>query len=405
MAALTVTSIRLCTLALGVALALAAPALAADVTVQLDAGAGFSVKNSTGAIQRLRIDEATGNLSRNGTLFVHTTGTNNTFVGVNAGNTSTTGAGRNSAFGKGALRYNTTGYSNSAFGKSALLSNTTGSRNSAFGADALRTNITGTYNSAFGDYALHYNTTGHRNSAFGERTLLFNTGGYRNTAFGEGTLHFNTTGGRNSAFGTDALHDLNTGIRNVAVGWYAGVDLTTGSDNIYLANRDVAAESGQIKIGIVGTHVKAFMAGVFTNAVGGMDNVCVLSTGELGLCSSSGRFKEAVEDMGDASERLMALRPVSFRYRKDSGGDGHTQRYGLIAEEVAQVAPELAVTDARGQPYSVRYNELTPMLLNETQKQQRTIERQEQVIAELSSRLALLEGKVGPAAESKEAIR
>ena len=160
MAALTLHSIRLCALALGVALALAAPAHAGDVSVKLDAGTGFSIKNSTGAIERLRVDEATGNVSRNGALFVHTTGTNNTFVGAGAGNPATSGAGFNSAFGQGALAANTTGVRNDAFGQAALSANTPGSRNSAFGTEALRSNTAGSYNTAVGAYSLRENTTG-----------------------------------------------------------------------------------------------------------------------------------------------------------------------------------------------------------------------------------------------------
>jgi hypothetical protein len=166
----------------------------------------------------------------------------------------------------------------------------------------------------------------------------------------------------------------------------------------------MAAESGQIRIGTDGTHTQAWMAGIYPNALGSSDTVCVTPVGRLGLCSaSSGRLKESVKDMGEASELLAKLRPVTFRYKKEIADAVDTRQYGLIAEEVAEVAPELVVTDAKGQPYAVRYNLLTPMLLNEVQKQQRKIEGQQQVIAELSSRLALLEGKAGAAAASKEA--
>ena len=135
-------------------------ALAADVEVQLPAGDGFVVKDNTGAIERLRIDEVTGNISRNGALFVHTTGTKNIFVGESAGNTGTSGTGYNSAFGEDALRYNTTGHSNSAFGPRALFTNTTGYENSAFGRFAMNNNTEGKQNTAFGERALAVNTTG-----------------------------------------------------------------------------------------------------------------------------------------------------------------------------------------------------------------------------------------------------
>jgi len=351
MAALTPTSIRLCSLALGVALALASPALAADVSVQLDAGAGFSVKNSTGAIQRLRVDEATGNLSRNGALFVHTTGTHNTFVGVNAGNTSTTGYGRNSAFGSYALRYNTTGRNNAAVGD-----------------DALRFNTTGYGNSAFGVAALLFNTTGKYNSAVGYRALLFNT----------------------------------TGNGNIAVGNRAGWNQTTGSDNIYLADPGVPGESGQIKIGIVGMHTQAKIAGIRGVTTGVADAIPVLvdSAGQLGTVSSSRSVKQEIRDMGDATDRLLALRPVVFRYKQAQtlpSGELPPE-YGLIAEEVAEVFPDPVVYDEAGLPFTVKYHVMAPMLLNEMQKQ-------EQVISDLSSRLALFEGEAGAAATSEGDIR
>ena len=158
-------------------------AVAGDVTVELDAGAGFSVKNSGGSVERLRVDEATGNISRNGFLFVHTTGTNNTFVGAGAGNASTTGSS-DSAFGTNALQSNTSANGNSAFGSEALSVNTTGRSNSAFGEYSLVKNTTGRSNSAFGATALYDNTTGRENSAFGESALNNNTTGYRNVAIG-----------------------------------------------------------------------------------------------------------------------------------------------------------------------------------------------------------------------------
>jgi hypothetical protein len=448
MAAFTWSSVQLLVLVPGVAIGLASSAIAGDVSVRLDAGTGFSVKNSTGAVERLRVDEATGNVSRNGALFVHTTGVNNLFVGPNAGNTATTGFGKNSAFGGEALLSNTTGSENSAFGNGALRANTTGAVNSAVGYAALRANTTGNRNSALGDSALRANTTGHRNVAVGYAALAWNVQGYENTAVGTSALDMNTGGMRNtavgkdalfhnsygvsnSAFGHSALFDNNNGVSNsalgnnalrsntsgsantaigsgalagvttgqynVAVGANAGNLQTYGSNNIYLANPGVAGESGTIRIGIPGvlTHTRAFIAGIHNHTVTSGSTVLVNANGELGTVVSAGRFKEAVEEMGEASERLMALRPVRFRYRKDAGGDGYTEEYGLIAEEVSAVAPELVIYDEAGQPFTVKYHVMAPMLLNEAQKQRRSIEEQKRVIAELSSRLALLESEVG----------
>jgi len=421
---------------------LATPALAADVTVTLDAGAGFVVEDNTSTIERLRIDEATGNISRNGALFVHTTGTFNTFVGESAGNTGTTGIGANSAFGKNALSSNTTGFQNSAFGSYALLFNTEGTENSAFGEGALLANTTGDRNSAFGVRALDENTTGDGNSAFGRHSLSLNTTGCCNSAFGEDALQF-STGSRNAAFGYralrnnkssynaavgyKALYSNNTGFRNVAVGYNAlgdntsgtynvglgngagnnlnvgarnvaigslalgnatsgndniaiglnaGSAQTTGSRNIYIgSNSGVAGESGQIKIGSLALHDKVTIAGIHGTSASGGITVFVNASGVLGTGASSLRFKQGVRDMGETSEVLLQLRPVTFRYRKEVAGGGEdVPQYGLIAEEVAEVAPELVARDAKGQPYSVRYHVLPSLLLNEMQKQQRTIE-------------------------------
>jgi len=418
MAALTLNSIRLCTLALGVALALAAPALAADVTVQLDAGDGFSIKDSTGATERLRVDEATGNLSRNGALFVHTTGLLNTFVGLNAGNLTTTGS-FNSAFGRGALFYNTTGDNNSAVGLQALIDNTTGDSNSAVGVSALQSNTTGDSNSAVGAGALQSNSTGFRNSAVGLQALVTNTTGGNNSAVGGYALRFNSTGSYNSAVGVAALQTNTTGFfnsavgyaalrgntqgnRNVAVGFEAGLNQTTGSNNIYLANTGVASESGKIKIGTSGTHTKTTIAGIrgVTTDIANAIPVLIDSTGQLGTTSSSRSVKKEVRDMGDATDRLLALRPVMFRYRQEQtvpSGELPPE-YGLIAEEVAEVFPDLVVYDEAGLPFTVKYHVMAPMLLNEMKKQQ-------QVIAVLSSRIVLLEHKARAGSASEGAIR
>ena len=236
METLPLNPIRLPSLALAAALALAAPAFAGDVSVKLDAGTGFSIQDSTGTIERLRVDEATGNVSRNGALFVHTTGPNNLFVGAGAGSAATTGAG------------------NTAVGFRALYSNTTGSSNSAFGYHSLHDNVSGEANSAFGD----------------------------------GALHDNTTGSRNTAFGTYALYGNTTGDRNLALGSRAGQYQTTGSDNIYLANTGVATESGRIRIGTDLTHTATFVAGINGSNVGGSAlPVFVNPSGQLGTDGAS----------------------------------------------------------------------------------------------------------------------
>ncbi len=471
MAALTRESIRLCTLVLATALVPAAPTFAADVSIQLDAGSGFSVKGSTGAIERLRVEEATGNVSRNGALFVHTTGENNLFIGPGAGSTSTTGLGGNSSLGHGTLGFDTTGFHNSAFGFAALFANTTGSRNSAAGAQALSANTTGSQNSAMGAEALGANTEGDNNSALGGQALGSNTTGFDNSAVGFGALGDNTTGTNNSAVGVNALGDntegllnvaighsalrLNTtgavnsavgvnaladnttgggnsaagldalrhnteghqnaalglsalssnttGDRNVAVGVNAGTNQTTGNDNIYLANPGVAGETGQIKIGTVNTHTQAQIAGIHGATSADGTAVFVNASGTLGTATSSARFKRDVRDMGAASDLVMKLRPVTFRYREEAVGVDETQapQYGLIAEEVAEVAPELVAPDLEGRPYSVKYHVLPALLLNELQEQeranaaqQRKIDAQSRLIAEQREAIVALTGRV-----------
>jgi hypothetical protein len=367
-------------------LSLAAPAWAADVEVQLGAGDGFVIKDNTDTIERLRVDEATGNISRNGELFVHTTGTNSTFVGEGAGNTATTGL-FNSAFGKEALMSNTEGIRNSALGHRALRFNTTASDNSAFGNQALNFN-TASRNSAFGSGALLNNSAGADNSAFGDDALARNTTGNVNSAFGARALDSNMTGLGNAAFGFSALHDNTTGQRNVAIGSFAGASQDTGSDNIYIASRGVSGESGQIKIGTSGTHTDAFIAGIDGNVVAG-SVVHVTASGQLGVAASSARFKHDVHDMAAASNVLMDLRPVTFLYRDEVSGANDERQYGLLSEEVAKAAPDLVRFDDAGTPFSVHYEQLAPMLVNEMQKQQRTIEGQATLIEEQRVRLEL----------------
>jgi hypothetical protein len=491
-------------LLLATSLVFAAPAQAADATVTLDAADDFVFQNNDGTLERLHVDEATGNISRNGALFVHTTGSNSTFVG-GAGSSTTTGhdnsafaefalgdnttgsnnsafarlalggnttGNNNSAFAEFALGDNTTGSSNSAFGRYALSNNTTSDSNSAFGTNALRIITTGSDNSAFGRYALHKNTTadrnsafgysalfnietgvdnaafghnalrtgdgffqgsgegsGNRNSAFGQDALRDNDAsnnsafGYRalyrnrgsehigddggtsnaafgqtalrnnnwgdyNSGFGRGALYANAGSNKNAAFGRDALRNA-TNRHNTAIGDQAGMNLTSGEHNIYINNPGQAIETGQIRIGGP-NQTETFIYGIWTNPLSGQA-VKISSEHKLGTNVSSIRFKEAVRDMGEASELLTKLRPVTFRYREAVVNGEAIDEYGLIAEEVAKVAPELVTFDAEGDPYSVRYHILPSLLLNQNQKQQRTLEEQQRVIKALTGRLDSIE--------------
>jgi hypothetical protein len=206
-------------------------------------------------------------------------------------------------------------------------------------------------------------------------------------------LRLNTTGSDNAALGRGALYTNTAVSRNVAIGSNAGSGQTTGNDNIYLASTGVAAESGQVKIGTVGTHTGTTIAGISGATSTSGVAVLVNASGKLGTTTSSARFKQDVRDMGEASDVLMKLRPVTFRYREDAVGaeDSKMTQYGLIAEEVAQVAPELVAPDLEGKPYSVKYHELPALLLNELQQTERTVDAQRRQIAAQNARIERLE--------------
>ena len=385
MRVLNLQMIRL-SIALGITTLLASPGLAADTVFVLDDTFGFVIEDDTTTIERLRVDEATGNVSRNGALFVHTTGASNLFVGPDAGDLGTTGPGRNSAF-----------------GDSALTSLTLGQDNAAFGKDALRANTTGAWNAAFGDRSLYTNTQGYGNSAFGQKSLYTMDLATLNSAFGYKALELNTTGFSNTGIGANALALTTTGDFNVAIGNGAGAGQTTGDNNIYISNPGVAAESGKIRIGDT-AHDETFIDGIDGNIATGGVTVLINSSNELHTIVSSARFKQDVVDMGESSERLAQLRPVTFRYREQVALGEDVAEYGLIAEEVAEIAPELVAYDAEGKPYSVRYHVLAPMLLNELQKQQRTVDAQRAQLGLESERNAAQQDQITKLLSRLEAL-
>jgi Chaperone of endosialidase len=294
-------------------------------------------------------------------------------------------ADENTAIGAGALLSNTTGTPNTAIGESALFFNTTGNANTATGANALVNNVNGDANTANGNDALAGNTTGNFNAAIGARALLNNTIGSRNTAIGRGALSFNTNGSFNTANGYQALFNNTTGSFNIALGNSAGGSLTTGDSNIDIGNVGFPGESNTIRIG--GSQTKTFIAGIrgvttgFPNAV----NVLIDSAGQLGTVSSSRRFKHEIQPMAQASEALLSLKPVRFHYKSDHT---NTPQFGLIAEEVAEVNPDLVVRDQNGEIYSVRYDAVNAMLLNEFLKEHRKVQEQQAAISDLKSVVA-----------------
>jgi hypothetical protein len=352
-----------------------------------------------------------GNNTAEGTdaLFSLTTGTDNSAIGFDALYSNTTGDS-NTATGSGALTSNTTGIRNTANGFAALNSNTTGQRNTATGRAALGNNTTGNQNTAVGQNALIFNSTGNENTATGSSALVFNTTGNQNTADGFGALLFNTTGNHNTgtgyfalwgnktgdantAHGYNALLNNTTGGGNIALGNFAGSNLTTGDNNIDIGNQGVAAEANTIRIGTQGTQAKTFIAGISGAGVAGVA-VKINAAGQLGSAPSSARFKQNIRLMDKASEAILALKPVTFRYKQEIDPKGIPQ-FGLVAEEVEKVNPDLVARDDKGKVYTVRYEAVNAMLLNEFLKEHRTVQGQQKEIdalkAELKEQKALIQ--------------
>lgn len=254
--------------------------------------------------------------------------------------------------------------------------------NTATGFQALFFNTTGSTNTANGFDALQDNTTGNDNTANGADALFNNKTGSGNTANGVQALSDNTTGSANTAIGAEALF-TNSGNSNIALGNSAGFNLTTGDNNIDIGNIDVAAESNTIRIGTQGTQTNTFIAGISGAGVTGMA-VKINAAGQLGTAPSSARFKQDIKPMDKASEVILALKPVSFRYRKEIDPD-RTPQFGLVAEDVEKVNPDLVARDADGRIYTVRYDAVNAMLLNEFLKEHRQVQEQKATIAQLKS--------------------
>jgi trimeric autotransporter adhesin len=318
------------------------------------------------------------------TLYFNTTGNENTANGAQALQRNTTGTD-NTANGFQALFSNTTGPNNTATGVQALYSNTSGSSNTANGFGALFTNTSGINNTANGNAALESNTTGNGNTADGQGALISNTTGSENTAIGDKALQSNTIGTNNTADGENSLLSNTTGSSNIALGFNAGTNLTTGSSNIDIGNAGVAAEANTIRIGTVGTQTRAFIAGISGTGVSGMA-LKINSSGQLGVAPSSARFKQDIQVMGDASDALLALKPVTFRYKKELDPEGIPQ-FGLVAEDVEKVNPDLVARDAKGKVYTVRYEAVNAMLLNEFLKEHQKVQQLEKQIENLTAGL------------------
>lgn len=447
-----------------------------------------------------------GSIYKGANRFIHNFGTSNTFVGVNSGNFTMTGFGRNVGVGTDTLTANTTGSWNVAVGFQSLLNNTTGQGNTALGFQALNSNITGFDNVAVGAAALFSNTAGSFNTAVGFNSLISNVNGTANVAIGESALEVNVSGSTNVAVGRYALRQTTvsnsvavgyqamqsntTGINNVALGYHAlfgsdsgsnntalgyaalersetdnntavgtnaliscdigsdntalGADvgalleegsnnvligsnafasnvtgsdniaigsnalpnatgsgniglgssvgslLVAGDDNIYIANAG-AVESGAIRIGTLGAQTTCFMQGIDGTVLGAGATVLVSAAGQLGTVISSQRFKSNVADLGEQSHNILKLRPVSFTYNADSA---QMTQFGLIAEEVSAIFPDLVVNDQDGNPYTVQYHVLPVLLLNEMKKQQATINQQNATIEKLTITVEKIESAI-----------
>jgi hypothetical protein len=369
--------------------ALGNSALFSNTTGSENSAVGFNAlgSNSTGSSNTAAGDAA---------LYSNTSGSGNTASGESALFANTTGSS-NTAIGDGALNSNTSASYNTAVGAVALFENTTGTSNTALGYDALGANTTGVGNTAAGLYALPSNSTGANNTAFGAYTLYLNTTGKGNAAQGVNALYNNTSGVRNLGIGSNALYSNTTGSYNVALGFDAGYNQTTGTDDIYIAHQGVAGESQTLRLGTQGSSgvegsgiLSAYIAGVASSQVTG-SAVYVTAAGQLGVLASSERFKTEVKTMEESSEKLAELRPVTFKLKTDPEG---TLQYGLIAEEVAKVYPELVVHGADGKINGVRYEELAPMLLNAVQKALRTQTRQADRIAAQNRTIETLSGEL-----------
>lgn len=295
----------------------------------------------------------------------------NTAEGTNALLSRTSGI-YNTGIGIYSLLSVTDGDANTGVGAGTLLANTAG-ENTAVGAGALFSNTTAGGNTAGGAFAL-FSSTGLSNTAVGDRALLLNTTGGFNTAVGQAAMLNNTTGSSNIAIGVQALGNNDTGSSNIAIGNVAGTGITTATNVICIGQVSGADVDSRTYIAnISGTTVSG----------GGSDSVTIdLTTGLLGHLSSSRRYKEKIQPMDNASETLYRLKPVTYRFKKEFDAT-QSLDYGLIAEDVAEVDPDLAIRDAKGQVESVRYTAINAMLLNEFLKAHRKSEEQEAEITQL----------------------
>ena len=332
-------------------------------------------------------------------LLLNTSGTENTAVGVDAMVFNSTGE-FNGAFGGFALENNTDGFSNNAVGDHALFANVVGADNTAVGDLALQNNEssgagTANFNTAVGAEALSSNRDGSSNNAVGASALAANLDGLFNRAMGAFALSSNTSGASNIAIGDSALSHAGAGSFNTVIGYMAGQDLDDRSDNIYIgatAAAGVHTESGTIRIGDPAHVGTCFVAGITGVPVTGTA-VVVNANGKLGVALSSKRFKNEIKPMEKESESILALKSVTFRYKQEIDANRIPQ-FGLVAEDVAKVNPDLVIRERDGKPYTVRYEAVNAMLLNEFIKEHQTVQKLKATTDKQAARIALQEGQI-----------
>jgi hypothetical protein len=325
-------------------------------------------------------------------LNANTTGANNTAIGFQAltgytgltyddgsnGNFGMSNGSNNTAVGASALYYNGAGSGNSAFGVSALLKNGTGLDNTAIGTAAMQGEHSGTLPGI-------PTNNGSYNTAVGYQALYTYISATDNTAVGMSALYNNAFGNVNTAVGYEALFN-GTGSNNIAIGNQAGYSVTTGNNNIHIMHPGEPTDSGVTRIGIPNVQTETYISGIVNTKLTG-SAVYITSLGRLGVLASSERYKTGIAPIGTSTEKLQQLRPVSFHLKTDPKGP---VQYGLIAEEVNKVYPELVVRDEAGKIQGVHYEELGPMLLNEVQRQTAEIRDLKQQQKDLEQQVAEL---------------
>jgi hypothetical protein len=328
----------------------------------------LDIELSAGAVPEIALPQTTsdssGLITIDGVPFLQSYGSDDIFLGNDSGN------------------FTTTGYQNVGIGSAALTGLTTGAGNIGVGYNALMTTSTGLYNTATGFQALYQSTTGNLNTATGAFALKASSTGANNTADGYLTLYSNTTGTNNLALGYAAGMNITTGNNNIDIG-----------DYVYEAYKsvDTSADTGTIRIGVQGSHLDTYIAGIYGTTVSG-SAVYVSSSGQLGMLTSSRRFKKNIQKMGPVSDVLLSLQPVTYQYRPQIDPSG-TPQFGLVAEDVAKVDPDLVVRDKDGAPYTVRYEAVNAMLLNEFLKEHQQVQAQQKELDALEAKLSAIEAQ------------